>query len=78
MREGSVRGPTPYPFYSIFNRKGNSFVYLPLKNGTPCEITDAKGARGIKNKKKIVFISIQVKGLVFTTAKKIAQRRIVK
>ena len=37
-----------------------------------------KAPEGLKTKKIIVFISIQVKGLVFTTAKKIAQRRIVK
>ena len=56
IREGSVRGPTPYPFYTIFERKGNSSVYLPLKNDTPCENTDEKGARGIKNNKNNCLI----------------------
>ena len=60
IREGSVRGPTPSPFYTIFERKGNSSVYLPLKNGTPCENTDEKGARGIKNNKNNRLIDKRV------------------
>ena len=60
IREGSVRGPTPYTFYSVFDRKCNSFVYLPLKNGTPYENTDEKGARGIKNNKNNRLIDKRV------------------
>ena len=60
IREGSVRGPTPYTFYFIFDRKCNSFVYLPLKNGSPYENTDAKGARGIKNNKNNCLIDKRV------------------
>ena len=60
IREGSVRGPTPYTFYSIFDRKCNSFVYFPLKNGTPYENTDEKGARGVKNNKNNRLIDKRV------------------
>ena len=60
IREGSVRGPTPYTLYSIFDRKCNSFVYLPLENGTPYENTDEKGARGIKNNKNNRLIDKRV------------------
>ena len=33
--EAPPRGPNPYLLYTIFDRKGTPFVYLPLKNGTP-------------------------------------------
>jgi len=33
--ETPFRGPTPYPLYTISDRKGTPFVYLPLKNGAP-------------------------------------------
>ena len=33
--EAPVRGPTTFPLYTIFDRKGTPFVYLLLKNGTP-------------------------------------------
>ena len=54
--------PRSYPldFLLIFDRKCNSFVYLPLKNGTPCENTDEKGARGIKNNKNNRLIDKRV------------------
>ena len=38
IRGGSAPKSTPWPFYpdtcTIFDRKGSSFVYAPLKNGT--------------------------------------------
>ena len=29
------RGPTPYPFISLFHQKGTPFVYHLLTNGSP-------------------------------------------
>ena len=48
------------PFLYNFWEKGNSSVYLPLKNGTPCENTDEKGARGVKNNKNNRLIDKRV------------------
>ena len=48
------------PFLYNFWEKGNSSVYLPLKNGTPCENTDEKGGRGIKNNKNNCLIDKRV------------------
>ena len=34
-RKALPRGPTPYLLYTIFYKKGTSFVYLLFTNGSP-------------------------------------------
>ena len=39
FRDAPPKGATPYPLYTIFDRKDVPFVYLPLTNDTPLSHT---------------------------------------